>query len=233
MLKVSSDETARDRFPVEAFLRRLPYFAGLEEAQVGALASSAVRLKLSAGQAIFIEGEPSAGLWMIESGTIKIFKLTAEGREHILTLLGPGETFNDIAALDGLANPASASALSAAVAWTIPSATMLEALRNNPALALAVIGALTGRVRHLVLEIEDLALRSVTGRLARFVLEQSSNPRLAAPAITRAVMATHLGTTPESVSRALRVLEEIGAIRFDRHRIVIIRPDLLREIAMI
>ena len=100
-------------------------------------------------------------------------------------------------------------------------------------MALAVIQGLAGRVRQLVLQIEDLALRSVTGRLARFLLEQVENPALAAPVVTRTLIASYLATTPETVSRSLRSLETIGAIRFDRHRIVIVKTDLLRELALL
>ena len=217
----------------EDLLQSLAFFAGVPGPELEALAQQAVRRTFDPGQMIFLEGEPSAGLWIIESGTVKVFKLAADGREHILHLLGSGDAFNDIAAIDGLANPASTAALSAVAAWVIPGVALKEALQKDHLLALGVIQAFSARIRRLVLQIEDLALRSVTARFARFLLEQAENPTLAAPAITRATIAIHLATTPESISRALRVLEKVGAIRFDRHRIVIVQPDLLRDIAML
>jgi CRP/FNR family transcriptional regulator len=182
---------------------------------------------------IFGETEASGGLWLIEAGSVKVFKLTPDGREHVLHLLGPGDTFNDIAALDGGHNPANAGAASRVQAWVIPAAVLQATLASDHTLALAVIAGLARRVRHQVYQIEDLALRSVSGRLARFILEQAENPALAAPAVTRALIAAHLATTPESVSRALRVLEQSGAIRFDRHRILITKANLLRDLALI
>jgi CRP-like cAMP-binding protein len=227
---ISPDLSATER--VARLLRRLPYFARLEPEALNRLAGQALARSFEAGALIFAEAEPSAGLWLIEAGGVKIFKLTPDGREHVMHLLGPGETFNDIAALDGGPNPANAAATGPARAWVISTEALQAALAAYPALAVAVVQYLAVRVRRLVTQIEDLALRSVTARLARFILEQAQNPALSGPGVTRALIATHLATTPESVSRSLRALEQAGAIRFDRHRIIIERADLLRELAL-
>ena len=219
--------------PITALFLRVPYFAQLPPEALERLAAQAQMRDFEPGEMIFAEAEASAGLWLIEAGSVKIFKLTSDGREHVLHVLGPGDTFNDIAALDGSANPANAGAASRMRAWVIPRAVLEAALAADHRLALAVIAGLAQRVRHLVDQLEDLALRSVTGRLARFILEQAENPALAAPAVTRALIAAHLATTPESVSRALRGLEQAGAIRFDRHRILIVNAALLRDLALI
>lgn len=216
-----------------ALLQAHPYFATVPSAQLEALARKSVRRAFAAGELLFLTGEASAGLWMIERGRVKAFTTTAEGREHVLHLLGPGDTFNDVPAFDGGPNVASAMAITAGTAWVLRAAVLEAALAESHELALGVIHGLNLRVRQLVVQIEDLALRSVTARLARFLLEQRENPSLAGPAVTRALIATHLGTTPETVSRALRTLEEAGAIAFDRHRILIRQPALLREIALL
>lgn len=214
-------------------LQQRPYFATLSDQHLSPLAGQAVHRRINAGATIFLEGDPAAGLWIIEAGHVKVYKLAADGHEHILHLLGPGDSFNDIPTLDGRPNAASAAAISDVVAWVIPATAFADVLQRDHELSLAVIQGLTLRIRQLVVQLEDLALRSVTGRLARFLLEQVTDPTLAAPAITRTLVASHLATTPETISRALRTLEEIEAIEFDRHRILIRRPDLLREIAML
>ncbi len=214
-------------------LRHLPYFIETESPCLATLARQAVRRTLEAGEIAFLDGEPSAGLWIIESGHVKVYKLNPDGVEHIVHLLGPGSSFNDIAALDGGPNPASAAALDRVAAWTLSSAVLTNALRADPALAIGAIRFLTRRVRTLVGQIEDLALHPVATRLARFLLAQAQDPALSGPGVTRAAIAAHLATTPESISRALRALEEAGAIRFDRHHIVIAREDLLRAIALL
>jgi CRP-like cAMP-binding protein len=212
-------------------LHSLIYFETLSPDQLAWLAGQTVHRQFEAGEMIFIEGESAAGLWFIETGRVKIYKINPEGEEHIMHFLGTGNTFNDIAALDGGPNPANASALSAVSVWLVPSAALQELLTSNGQVALKVIRILAGRVRSLVQQIEDLALYSVTIRLARFLLKQAEDPALSGPGVTRAAIAAHLATKPETVSRALRTLEENNAIRFDRHRILITDENLLRTIA--
>lgn len=220
-------------FAVTPILQAHPYFAQVPLRQLERLAQKARRRPFDAGQILFLTGEDSAGLWILESGRVKVYKVVQEGREHVLHLLGPGDTFNDVPAFDGGPNAASAMTITAGVAWVLSASTLQYALEDDHDLALGVIAGLNQRIRQLVVQIEDLALRSVTARLARFLLEQRENPSLAGPAVTRALIATHLGTTPETVSRALRTLEEAGALEFDRHRIIIRNATLLHEIALL
>lgn len=220
-------------FSIHALLREIPYFAHVGETVLAALSQQAVRRTFTAHEILFLEGESSAGLWILEHGRVKAYKLSPDGQEYILRFFGPGDTFNDLAALDGAPNPISTMAVTEVSAWVIQTAVFAQALQTDHELTLAVLKGLVGRVRFVVGRMEDLALRPVTARLARFLLEQVENPALAHPAITRALVANHLATTPESVSRSLRVLEESGAIRFDRHRIIITNPDVLRQQAQL
>lgn len=215
------------------YLTTLVYFEGVSPQTVTALAGQMVRRTFAGGETIFLEGEPTAGLWIIERGRVKIYKINAEGVEHVLHILGERNTFNDIAALDGGANPANAAALSESAIWLLPHAALHTAIERDARLALNVIKSLTGRVRGLVRQIEDLALYSVIVRLARFLLQQAENEALNGPGVTRAAIAAHLATTPQTISTVLRELEAAGAISFNRHEICIVREDLLRSIAMI
>ncbi len=219
-------------FSLAARLAALPYFSALSPADVTTLASRAVLRRFTAGEMLFVQDEPSAGLWIVEAGRVKIFRLSPGGREYVLRLPGPGDSFNDIPALDGGPNAASAVALTDTVAWVLPSAVLRTELERRPELALTALNILTARIRDLVQQAEDLALYSVPARLARFLLRQLDERTADDPVITRATIAAHLATTPETVSRALRMLEEIGAIRFDRQHILILREDLLRSIAL-
>ncbi len=220
-------------FSLPEIMRQLPYFAAAAGEQLDALAGRATARRFAPGEIIFLESDPSAGLWIVESGRVKAFKLSPEGSEYVLRIFGPGDTFNDLAALDGALNAASAAAITPVVAWVIAAADFAAALAADHALTLAVLRGLVARQRRLVAQVEDLALRPVTARLARFLLAQATDPALAHQAVTRALIASHLATTPESISRSLRALESAGAIRFDRHRIVIARPDVLRELAQL
>lgn len=220
-------------FSLVDYLRHLPYFEGQSATVISQLADAAQPRQASAGETLFLEGDLSAGLWMIASGRVKVYKLNPEGQEHILRIFGENDTFNDISALDGGANPANAAALSDSVLWVLPAQAFRDLILRDSAFAMRVIQVLSGRVRRLVGQIEDLTLYSVVVRVARLLLKQAEDPALSGTGVTRAALAAHLATTPQTISTALRELEETGAIEFDRHQIRIIREDLLRSIAML
>lgn len=220
-------------FQLTTYLQRLPYFHQLTPEVIARVAGTASARQAAAGETLFLEGEPSAGLWLIETGRVKIYKLNTEGQEHILRFLGDNDTFNDISALDGGTNPANAAALSETKLWVLPSVVFRELIVTDSAFALRVIQMLSGRVRGLVRQIEDLTLYSVIVRVARLLIQQTEQPALTGPGVTRAALASYLATTPQTISTALRELEETGAIEFDRHQIRIVREDLLRSIAML
>jgi CRP/FNR family cyclic AMP-dependent transcriptional regulator len=220
-------------FSVRSMLQQVPYFAHVAESTLNKFAQQAAHRTFASNEMIFLEGEPSAGLWIVENGRVKAFKLSPDGQEYILHILGPGDTFNDIAALDGAPNPVSTMAVTDVSAWFIATAVFSQALQADHEMALAIIQGLTERIRFAAGRMEDLALHSVTARLAHFLLDQSENRSLKHPAITRALIANHLATTPESISRSLRILEKVGAIRFDRHRIIITQPEILHEQAQL
>ena len=207
-------------------LRRVPYFAALPDVVLEALAAAAVERHFDRGQVIFLEGDPCAGLHIVASGEAKIFKLSPQGREQILHRMGRGDTFNDVAVLDGGPNPASAGALTDAVLWVISRGEMQRLAQAYPALAWALIESIARRARHLVAMVEDLSLRSVKSRLARLLLSEAARATTAgeldrSQMVTQAEMAARLGTVREMIGRALRELSEDGLIEFDRHRIVI------------
>lgn len=226
---MSSEPIAR----LQDYLANIPYFGVLAPGERDTLAGEALHVMYSADEVIFLEGDPSRGLWVIEDGNVKITKLSLGGDEYILHLLGPGDSFNDIAALDGGLTPANAIAMSIVSAWLLPSDAMDRALTRYPAMVRAALRMMGERIRALGHQIEDLTLYPVIVRLARFLLAQAENPSLSGPGVTRAAIAAHLATTPETISRALSKLQEAGAIRFDRHRIIITDAALLRSMAVL
>jgi CRP-like cAMP-binding protein len=210
-----------------ALLRRVPYFTDLPTEILDALAAAAVERNYDRGQVVFIEGEPCTGLFIVASGAVKIFKLSPNGREHILHQMAAGGTFNDVAVLDGGPNPAGAAAAEDSVLWIIDRASMRGLAQTYPALAWALIESIAARARHLVGMVEDLALRSVKARLAKLLLAEAersaeqgeiSRERM----VSQTEMAARLGTVREMVGRALRDLADEGLITLDRHRIVVI-----------
>lgn len=226
-----SQHTLSQQPAVLRLIRNVSYFQTLSAEIVANLAAIATPFRYPAGSVIFLEDEPVAGLFVVQEGIVKISRVSQEGREQILHLIYPGDTFNDVAALDGGPNPATANAQTDVLVWCIQRQDLQWLAERYPALAWALIESIAQRTRHLVDLVEDLAMRSVRGRLARLLLDQAESsandtvPRL----LTQEEMAAQLGTVREMVGRTLRGLAADGIIEFDRHRIVILDLERLAK----
>lgn len=210
-------------------LRQHPYFRAMSSDFVQRFADMASRRSFLAHKLLFLQDAPSAGLWILGSGQVKVFRANSGGDEHVLQVIGPGGSFNDVSALDGGPNPASSAALSDGIAWVFRSDQLRKTLHANADFAVHVVDGLSNRVRTFVQQIENLSLCTVTARLARFLLQQTQDPAL--QGISRVTIAAHLSTTPETLSRSLRNLEQMGAIEANRTTVIIINAEHLRMIA--
>lgn len=212
------------------FLRSLSCFAGLGAEEIQRIEKGMVKRSFGKGRTLFLEGEPCEGLYIVESGVVRIFKSSPEGREQVVMMARPGDVFNVVPVFDDGLNPASASALEPSTVLIVPKETLLSLVADSPA-ALAIIRLLAARLRHLTTLVEDLSLRRVVSRLARVLLELAVVEGGASPAValTQGEMASMVGTVRDVIGRALRDLEEAGAIRMERHRILIADPQRLRE----
>ncbi len=214
------------------FLKTIPYFQGLGLAELEAIKRFVFEKSFDANEFIVEEGDPGEALYFVVSGVVKAFKTSAEGKEQILRLIRPGESFNDVPVFDGEPNVASAAAMGPVVLYGISKSDVGIILRDHPQVAANVVKVLAGRVRHFISLVEDLSFRNVLGRVAKLLLEYAENrtgPER--PHLTQQDMAAMIGTAREMVGRSLRALEEKGAIRIDRHRIVLTDKEALRETA--
>lgn len=216
---------------IRRLLAEVRFLHSASPAALDALAEAAVCQRYSQGATIFLEGEPTAGLFIVEQGVVKISRVSLEGREYIMHLSEPGDTFNDVATLDGGPNPAHATAHTDVVLWRIDREAVQRLARAHPDLAWALIEDLAGRARLMVTLLHDLAMRSVRGRLARLLLQEaeSRDTDIVQRLLTQEEMAARLGTVREMVGRTLRSMANDGLIQFDRHRIVILDPQRLAE----
>jgi len=223
------DPPIRPRSAVHDLLRQVRCFAKLSPEVIDALAAVAVYLPYAASETIFLEGDPAIGLFVLEKGLAKISRVSLDGREYIMHLVGPGETFNDVGAMDGGPNPATATAQTDAIVWRISRADLQRIARRHPELLWAFVEDMASRARYLVGLVEDLAMRNVRGRLARLLLEEATGTELrtAPRMLTQEEMAARLGTVREMVGRTLRSMAASGLIEFDRHKIVILNPERL------
>ena len=208
-------------------LKAQPYFRMLGVDELARLALTVVERQFEKDEVIFLEGEPCQGLYIVRDGSVKIYKLSPEGREQILSYIKPGDSFNEVAVFDGGPNPANVVAAETSSLWIVPRLAIVQVIQANPEVALAVIQNLGARLRHLVGLVEDLSLRQVSGRLAKLLLEMAAtNER----ALTQQEMAARLGTVREIIGRSLRQLETRGLIKTERGKIVILDREELEKL---
>lgn len=218
-------------------LRKAPHFASLSPDDMAHVAAVTVERRYERGDIIILEGDRGGALYFVHSGIVKVFKTSPEGKEQVLRLIQAGSTFNDVPALDAGPNPASAAAMEPTVVYATGGAELRRLIVERPGIALAMVQALAGALRHLVTLVEDLSFRHVTARVARILLAQDTSASLdgkpggAAHRLTQQEMAAMAGTAREMVGRALKELEASGAIRMQRGRITVVNHERLETFA--
>jgi CRP-like cAMP-binding protein len=212
------------------FLKSVTYFSDLSLAELESIRKLVFEKNAERAEMVLLEGESAANLYFVASGVVKVFKTSAEGKEQILSIVRPRESFNDVPIFDGGPNPASARAMGPVLLYGIKKQDMKAILRDHPQIALNVIKVLARRVRHLVSLVEDLSFKHVIGRVAKILFEHIGGEMGSGPRLTQQEMAAMAGTAREVVGRSLKALEEEGAIKLDRHRIIITDKEALQKI---
>jgi len=212
----------------EAVLRKTPLFASLTETEMRALRPRVSRKQFQKGELLFNEGDPCTGLFLVAGGKIRIFKMSAGGREQVLAVEEPGSSFAELPVFDGGSYPASASALEDAEVLFISRKDFQDFCREHPDVALKVIAVVGARLRRLVGIIEDLSFTTVRQRLIAVLLRmaQASGTRSKDGirlelAKSHQDLAAELGTVRELVSRNLSRLQAEGYLEVDGRRITV------------
>ena len=219
-----------DRSVLLAQLQRLPYFSGLPSGTLQGLVDLATWHEYRPGAVVFLEGETNAGLYSVQSGWIKVVKFALDGREQVLRYFGPGEAFSEIGLFLARPNPATAVALEQSGIWRLHRTHLQPLLVARPDLLLHVMGNMADRIAYLADMVADLSLRTVEVRLARLLIDEASAGTLVRQSwLTQAELAARLGTVPEVLNRALRVLADAGIIQVDRRQITILDPPALAQ----
>jgi len=209
-------------------LAKVPIFSGLTESELSFLAQRAVLHSYSAAQSVFGEGEPCSGLYVVESGHVRIFKSSTNGREQVLGIDGPGSSIAELPVFDGGNYPASVTAIDEAKLLFVSKQDFQALCLAHPQVALKVLRVVGARLPRLVGIIEELSFTTVRHRLASFLfhLAQKEGKRSAAGVeITlpgsNQELASHIGTVRELVSRNLSRLQAEGMLKIDGRTVTI------------
>jgi len=211
-------------------LRTVPIFSELSDADVASLAQLLNRRKYPKDGVVFFENEEGDSFFMIVEGRIKVTILGDDGREVILSMLGPGDFFGEMALLDN--EPRSASAIAAEDSELLCLARVdFQGVATKRSITSALIKVLTARLRHANHQISTLALLDVYGRVARVILDMAreegrrlKDGRIAFRRATHQEIANRIGTTRETVTRMLKDLERQGLVHVDSKE-MIVGPD--------
>ena len=208
-------------------LRSNPYFDDLPEDVLKQIAQNTQLREYERGDVLFWEADTGAGMHIIESGSVKLYRISPQGRQYIISVMSEGATCNEVPAFDGGANPVNVEALETSRVWVIDQATLRNLVKTHPEFALKVLNRLGQNLRNLVRKVSEMAFYQVTNRLARLIIELPSEE--ARTHWTQEQLAARLGTVREVVARSLKELEKSGAIRIEDRRIHITDQTVLQQ----
>ena len=206
---------------IDDILSRCQLFAQVDPERRRRLVGVSRIRKFSKGIHIFREGDACPGVFIVGSGMVRVFKTGPGGKEHVLHMVGPGQTFAEVAAVGGFKCPASAESVAATTTALIPYELFRKAMAEDHQLCLEMMTGMCFWVRHLVSLMEDIVLRDATGRVARFLLDSETelDGSVRLPGLKRHI-ASHLNLTSETFSRTLSRLIEAGlVVEMDNHRV--------------
>jgi len=212
-------------------LRQNLYFEHLDAASLQSVADCTSLREFERGETLFWEGDPCAGLHIVQQGSLKLYRLSPQGRQYIIRVLQEKDTFNEVSVFDSGGNPVNAEALEVCRVWVIESGCIRRMVHANPDFAQKVINNLGQNLRGLVRAVSEMAFYQVTHRLARLISQIPPEELIGESGTrwTQEQLAARLGTVREVVARSLRELERSGAIRTENRRIRIADEALLQQ----
>lgn len=200
-------------------LARVPLFAELSPAALQELAQQVIRRRFKAGEVIFSQGQACNGLYVVESGLVKLYKASGDGREQVLVTHGPGSTLSELALIDGGSHASFAAAMSKSTLLFISRSVIRVLCRKEPGCALGALNIIADRLRGALDMIEELSFATVRSRLAAYLLRAAANSGMSAGTVTVQLpstnqeLAAQIGTVRELVSRHLSQLQTKEIIR--------------------
>ena len=213
-------------------LKNVFLFNTFSNDQITQLASFVSIRNAAKGELIFSQGTLASAFFAIISGKLKIFKMSPEGDEQILEIHGPGNLVAEAAIFDKEVYPAYCQAMETSVLVRIPKIEFTAMIIDNPEIALRIMHAYSKRLRYFVSLVEDLSLRDIKTRLAKYILDNTiinNNRRVCVLPISKKELASLLGTIPETLSRAFRSLKNKKIIREEDNLMEVLNISALRN----
>ncbi|MBU0988545.1 MAG: Crp/Fnr family transcriptional regulator [Proteobacteria bacterium] len=211
-----------------------PLFSGLPENQLKAVQQIAVAKRFRPGETVFLEGDDGNGFYVVAAGKIKVYKVSSEGKEQILHIFGPGEPFGEVPVFTGQPFPANATAIVKSHLLFFPRNAFIDLITGNTSLALNMLAVLSMRLRQFTIQIENLSLKEVPGRLASYLLylaQEQGQTEIIILSISKGQLASLLGTIPETLSRIFARMSGQNIIRVSGRTIELLDYRSLEDLA--
>ena len=218
---------------IEKYLKKTSLFNCLNGFQIARLGRAIAIKSYKKDALIFSEGDPASGFYIVAEGKVKVYKLSAGGKEYIMNVFTSGQTIAEVTVFSGQDYPAYAQAITNSTLLFLPKLQLLDILREYPEIALRMLAALSQRQRHFAEMIEDLSLRDVSCRLAKYLLNLAGQKKSNTFNLDmqKSELALKLATIPETLSRNLKKLKNKKLISFKADKITILNPESLRQLA--
>jgi CRP/FNR family cyclic AMP-dependent transcriptional regulator len=226
-------------------LAHIELFADLPAEDRAALGAQLRRRRYPRGAVLFLEGDPGTCLYLVERGQVKMVLTSPDGREFLVAVRGPGECFGEMSLLDGEPRSADAMVIEDAQLLILQREDFLRFLEGHPATAIRLLAILTDRLRRSMRLHQEASFLDVGARIASAVLRLAQHqgprdpsggpgPEDAAPVVvqthlTQAELAATVGVTRESANKWLQYFERRGLLRWEKGRVLILRPEELRQ----
>lgn len=208
-------------------LRGNQYFDDLSESMLKEIAEHTRLGEYQRGDVLFWEGDACEGLFIMQQGSAKIFRISPQGRQYIVRILQEGDTFAEVPAFDEGTNPVNVEALEACQVWVINKNKLHELVMEHPVFAQKVLVNFGTMLRGMVRMVSEMAFYQVTHRLARLI--DAELPQDKSTAWTQEQLAARLGTVREVVARSLKEMERSGAIKMEDRRIQIVDREIFDQ----
>jgi CRP/FNR family cyclic AMP-dependent transcriptional regulator len=213
-------------------IKTINYFAGIEASDLESVKQFMIEKSVNKGEVFLYEGIWSDYLFFLIAGLVKVYKTSTNGKEQILHIAPPGESLNDVSTFDGGTNQASMLAMTPVQLYGVRKEDLNTILKAHPSIYLNILKALAYRIRRDSNLVEELSSTQVIGRLAKLLLGKYAGEETTVGLwLTQQDMASMIGTCREVVNRSLKIMEEKGAIRLKRHRVIVIKKDILAQMA--
>lgn len=210
-------------------LRQSRMFADLSPGNLDAVADVCSQKSLEKGDMLFREGDKAEGFYVLQAGAISVFKITPDGREQIICVFRPPESFAEVTLATVEAYPANAIALENSKVILVQRAGFRDLIRRNPELSLHMLASMSLHLKHLVQTLQDYKGRQIESRLADWLLRHA--PMGASSfelPVTKKTLAGQLGVTSETLSRTLARFRDEGLIRVEGPRLHLLQMEGLR-----